>query len=56
MTSLDIFLFFSSRRKNARTWQAIWPEAFRWTYACIDILVRVDDKPDMTCPREKLVR
>ena len=32
----------------------IWPEAFSWMNDCINISTRVDDKPDMLCPWEKL--
>ena len=31
-----------------------WPEAFSWMNDCINIPARVDDKPDMLCPWEKL--
>ena len=39
---------------KARTWQAIWPEAFSWMNDCPNITVRVDDKPHMLSPWEKL--
>ena len=32
----------------------IWPEVFSWMYGCINISARVDDKPVMLCPWEKL--
>ena len=32
----------------------IWSEAFFWMNDCINISARVDDKPDMLCPWEKL--
>ena len=35
-------------------WDNIWPEAFSWMNDCINISARVDDKPDMLCPWEKL--
>ena len=35
-------------------WETKWPEAFSWMNCCINISARVDDKPDMLCPWEKL--
>ena len=40
--------------KKALIWDKIWPEAFSWMNDCINISARVDDKPDMLCPWEKL--
>ena len=40
--------------RKARIWDKIWPEAFSWINDCINISVRVDDKPDMLGPWEKL--
>ena len=40
--------------RKALIWDKIWPEAFSWMNDCINISARVDDKPDMLCPWEKL--
>jgi len=40
--------------KKALQWQSIWPEAFSWMNDCLNISARVDDKPNMLCPWEKL--
>ena len=40
--------------RKALIWEKIWPEAFSWMNDCINISARVDDKPDMLCPWEKL--
>ena len=40
--------------KKALIWDRIWPEAFSWMNDCINISARVDDKPDILCPWEKL--
>ena len=42
--------------RKALIWDKIWPEAFSWMNDCINISVQVDDKPDMLCPWEKIVR
>ena len=40
--------------RKALIYEKIWPEAFSSMNDCINILARVDDKPDMLCPWEKL--
>ena len=40
--------------RKALIWDKTWPEAFSWMNDCINISARVDDKPDMLCPWEKL--
>ena len=40
--------------KKVLIWDKIWPEAFSWMNDCINISARVDDKPDILCPWEKL--
>ena len=40
--------------RKALIWDKIWPEAFSWINDYINISARVDDKPDMLCPCEKL--
>ena len=40
--------------RKASIWDKIWPEAFSWMNDCINISARVDDKPDILCPWEKL--
>ena len=40
--------------RKALIWDKIWLEAFSWMNDCINISARVDDKPDMLCPSEKL--
>ena len=40
--------------KKAFIRDKIWPEAFFWMNDCINISARVDNKPDVLCPRERL--
>ena len=36
--------------RKALIWDKIWPEELSWRNDCINILARVDDKPDMLYP------
>ena len=40
--------------RKALIWDKIWPEAFSWIKDYTNISARVDNKPDMPCPWEKL--
>ena len=36
--------------RKALIWDKVWPEPFSWVNHCINILARLNDKPDMLSP------